>query len=232
MVIDKTTGKGCAWRIASKTITKRLIAEGIMDKPFARKPFKSSYHLLSAEKFSDGQVIITWRHGSGLVDEALWTPSFIEAGIWERGASRFRLLDCLDANVENYLLPEMGEYLQSIPDAELVSMTRDFLIEHGVINVPISQHEGNTYYFNENEVYSLDTKSELFPYEKRIKFSLFNPAHETCFNVNLWRKAVSQFAVGMTLVECIRIFLKTELVQGVPQDQSSLDHLVQSISSN
>ncbi len=44
MVIDKTTGKGCAWSIASRTITKRLIDEGIIGKQFARKPFKNSLH--------------------------------------------------------------------------------------------------------------------------------------------------------------------------------------------
>ena len=55
MVIDKTTGKGCAWSIASRSITKRLIDEGIIGKQFARKPFKSSYHLLKAEKFSDSK---------------------------------------------------------------------------------------------------------------------------------------------------------------------------------
>ncbi len=230
MIIDKTTGKGCAWRIASKTITKRLIDEGIIDKPFARKQTnRNRYRVLWTEEFSDGQVRITWYRGSGLADEELWTPSFIEAGIWERGTSRFRPLAELVTNVENYLLPEMGEYLQSIPDAELVSMTREFLIEHGVINVPISQREGSTYYFNENEVYSLDAKSELFPYEKRIKSGLFNAEYETCINKNVWRKAVSRFEVGMTLSECISIFLKTELVQGVPQDQSPLARLVQYI---
>lgn len=231
MVIDKKTGKGCAWSIASRSIAKRLIADGIMDKPFARKQTRSSYRLLSAEKFSDDRVIITWRRGSGLADEALWTPSFIEAEIWKRGTSRFRPLEQLVINVENYLLPEMGEYLQSISEVELVSLTRDFLLEHGVINTPISQHKGNTYYFNEKEVYSLDKKSELFPYEKRIKFSLFNAEHETCFNLNVWRKAVSQFEVGMTLDECIIIFLKTELARSVPQDHSPLDSLVQYIYS-
>ena len=35
MVIDKATGKGCAWSIASKTITKKLVAEGIVGKQFA-----------------------------------------------------------------------------------------------------------------------------------------------------------------------------------------------------
>ena len=48
--------------------------------------------------------------------------------------------------------------------------------------------------------------------------------------MNVWHKAVSQFEVGMTLSECISIFLKTELVRGVPQDQSPLDRLVQYIS--
>ena len=152
MVIDKTTGKGCAWRIASRTIAKRLIDEGIIGKPFARKPFKSGYHLLWAEKFGDDRVFIAWKRGSGLADEALWTPSFIEAGIWEQAASRFHPLDSLDINIESYLLPEMGEYLQSIPDVELVSMVRDYLIEYGIINVPISHRKGRTFYFNENEV--------------------------------------------------------------------------------
>ena len=220
MVIDKATGIGCAWRIASKTITKRLIAEGIIGKLFARIQIKGVYYLLSAEEFPDGSVLTTRYRGNKLADEVLWAPSFIEAGIWERGTRRFRHVERLDKNVESYLLPEMGEYLQSLPDAELVSMTRDFLIEHGVINVPIVQREGNTYYFNENEVYSLDTKSELFSYEAgRIKFGLFDAAHETCFNMNLWRKAVSQFEDGMTLSKCIHIFLKTELGRGVPKTQ-------------
>ena len=42
------------------------------------------------------------------------------------------------------------------------------LIEQGVINSPISQRGGDTYYFDENEVYSLDKNSERFLYEKRI----------------------------------------------------------------
>ncbi len=50
MVIDKATGKGCAWGIASKTITRKLIAEGITDKQFARKPTRNKYRLLGVEK--------------------------------------------------------------------------------------------------------------------------------------------------------------------------------------
>ena len=224
MVIDKTTGKGCAWRIVSKTITKRLIAEGIIGKPIARKQTKTSYRLFCVDQFrADCDVYIARLRGSGLADEVLWIPSFIERGIWERAVNRFHHRDPLDISVENYLLPEMGEYLQSISDAELVSIVRDFLTEHGVINVPISHRKGNTYYFNENEVYSLDTKSEVFPYEKAPRFHLFNIPFETCFNMNLWRKAVSQFEVGMTLSECIGIFLKTELAHGVPQDRTAPD---------
>ena len=46
MVIDKTTGRGCAWSIASKTITKKLIAEGIVDKTIFIKAWKNGYDLL------------------------------------------------------------------------------------------------------------------------------------------------------------------------------------------
>lgn len=230
MVIDKSTGRGCAWCIVSRKLTKKLIAEGITGKPIFRKQCKSTYRLLSVEEFRDGQLWITHPRGSKLADELLWTPSFIEAGIWEQGVSKFRPLKELEDNVETYLLPELGEYLQSIPEPELVSITRDFLIEHGVINKPICQRAGDTFYFNEDEIYSLDKKSKLFPYEKRIKFDLFNAEYDTCININVWRKSVSQFEVGMTLKECIRIFLKTQLVYGVPQTQSPIDRLVQHIT--
>ena len=40
MVIDKTTGKGCAQSIASKEVVKKLVAEGILDKPIFRKVYK------------------------------------------------------------------------------------------------------------------------------------------------------------------------------------------------
>ena len=55
----------------------------------------------------------------------------------------------------------MDEYLKNISDTELVFMTRDFLIQQSVINTPVSQRSGKTYYFNENEVYSLDKEARL-----------------------------------------------------------------------
>ena len=59
---------------------------------------------------------------------------------------------------------------------------------------------------------------------------LFKPLYETCFNITVWRKAVSQFEVGMTLDECINIFLQTELTHNVPREPSSIGRLVQGIA--
>lgn len=230
MVIDKSTGKGCAWSIASKTITQKLIAENILDKPIARKQRRNRYHLLYVVE-SGGEICVTSKRGDDLALEPLWTPSFIDMDIWNQAVGSFQRFTRLDRNVEAYLLPKMDEYLKNIPDTELVSMTRDFLIGHGVMNSPICQRKGNTYYFSENEVYSLDKTSELFLYEKRIKFNLFEVRFDTCFNMNVWRKAASQFEVGMTLKECIEIFLKTELVNSVPQEHPPIVRLVQSIAS-
>lgn len=159
MVVDKSTGKGCAWSIASKAITKKLIAENIIDKLIAKPSSLNRYAFLRVEEYADS-VYVMGEKSKELAAEPLWLPSFIDAEIWKQAVSKFRRFERLDRSVEEYLLPEMGEYLENIPNAELVSMTRDFLIEQGVINSPISQRGGDTYYFDENEVYSLDKNSD------------------------------------------------------------------------
>ena len=178
MVIDKTTGRGCALSMASKTITEKLIADGIVGKIIYRKHrihSKTIYDVFQVVRLrNEKNLYVVSRKGGEQAEEPLWSPSFIDAGIWEQAIRRFPNFERLDKIVEKYLLPEMEDYLQSISDAELVSLTRDFLIEHGVINVPIAQRAGNTFYFDQNEIYSLDEKSELFPYEKVVKHNIFS----------------------------------------------------------
>lgn len=234
MAIDKTTGKGCAWGIAAKTISKelsrKLIDDGIIGRAFCKDPRRTSYDLFLVVDYEKHGPYVISRRLDELVEDSLWTPTFVDAEKWRKAASRFRPNMSLVRNVEEYLLPEMEEYLQSIPNTELVSMTRDFLIEHRVLNTPISQRAGKTYYFNQNEVYTLDEGSKLFPYERRIKCNMFYVIAEPCFNVTVWRKAASQFKVGMTLKECVGVFLKTELAHRVPQEPSPVERLVQHIA--
>lgn len=220
--------------MASKTVTEKLIGDGIIGKAICRRrriSSKNRYDLLRVTKFRhEDTVYVMSQKDRGLAEEPLWTPSFIDAEIWEQAVSRFPNFEQLDKSVEKYLLPEMDEYLQSISDAELVSMTRAVLIEHGIFNAPIRQHAGKTYYFSENGIYSLDKKSELFPYEGRKKFNIFKIMTAPCFNTNVWSKAASWFEVGMTLEECIDIFLQTELAHNAPQELSPIDRLVQHIA--
>ncbi len=232
MVIDKTTGKGCAWSIVSKTVTKQLIAEGIIGKLIGKKTWRKGYTPLHVVQ-SRYRVYVTAtpQESDESTEESMWTPSFVDAETWRQAVSKFSDFERLDQSVEKYLLPEMEEYLRSITDVELVSMVRDFLIDYGVICKPISQRKGNTYYFNENEVYSLDKKSTQFPYTKQRRFHLFDIKGETCFNMRVWRKAVSKFQIGMTLNEYIGVFLRTDLVHYVPKKLSPVDRLVQSIAT-
>ena len=236
MVIDKTTGRGCALSIVSKTVTRKLIAEGIVGRAIYKKPHtksKTGYVLLRVVDFQheEGVYIMSGNEQNEEPTKGLlWAPSFVDKEAWERAASQFTNFGRLDQSVEKYLLPEMEEYLQSFSDTELASLTKHFLIEKGVINTPISQRRGKTYYFNEYEVYSLDRNSELFPHDGRLSLNFFAVRAETCFNMNLWRKAASRFEVGMTLDDCIRIFLQTDLTHNVPQEPSPIDRLVQYIS--
>ena len=88
-----------------------------------------------------------------------------------------------------------------------------------------------TVYFTEDEVYTQDAESTLFPYEKRLRFNLFEVSNETCFNSAVWTKAATHFMPGMSLRECIGVFLETKIDLRPPRELSPLEQLVQEISS-
>lgn len=68
MVIDKTTGKGCALSIAAKTITQNLIADGIVGKIIAKKSRYKRDVWLRVIGYGDDRVYINWDfvHGQTL----------------------------------------------------------------------------------------------------------------------------------------------------------------------
>ena len=153
MVIDKETGRGCAWGITSKTISRQLIADGIVGQSLFSKPRSDGADLILAREDSHGEIYVAVQRTQTLEPELLWAPSFIDAGTWTRAISQFQSYVSLERNVENHLIPRMDEYLKCISDTELTAMTRDFLIGHGIIRMPIRQISGDTYYFNEEEIY-------------------------------------------------------------------------------
>ena len=208
MVIDRTTGKGCALSIAAKTVTRNLIADGIIGKTIAKKERPKRSVWLRVRDYGDDWVCIGGNIAHELTEEPLWVPSFIDERIWAQAVSKFCIDSRLDENVVEFLLPEMDEYLQNIPDSELISITRDFLIENGILDQPIRRHKGNTYYFDKSEIYSLDNESKLFPYEGRINhiFTVTGP-DAAFFNSGVWIKAAPRFEVGMSLKECIDVWL-------------------------
>ena len=233
MKIDKRTGRGCALSIASKTVARRLVDDGIVGKVIARKFLKYRCDSIRIAAFWTGleDIYVVLRKGGGEAEQPLWTPTFIDPAIWQQAASHFRPGEKLAESVERNLLPEMDRYLQSLSDSALVSMVREFLLDHGVVNKPIRQCRGITYYFTEDEVYTQDAESTLFPYEKRLRFNLFEVSNETCFNSAVWTKAATHFMPGMSLRECIGVFLETKIDLRPPREVSPLEQLVQEISS-
>lgn len=79
--------------------------------------------------------------------------------------------------------------------------------------------------------YSLDNKSKLFPYEGRINHIFTVTGIDVAFfNSGVWIKAAPRFEVGMSLKECVGIFIETELAHRAPQELSPLDQLIQYIA--
>ena len=102
MVIDKTTGKGCAWSITARTITQKLVTDGIAGKTIAKKPRYKRDVWLRVIDDGNGQAHIKWDFADKLVEEPLWVPSFIDEGIWTQAVSKFPLDGRLDENAVSY----------------------------------------------------------------------------------------------------------------------------------
>lgn len=229
---DKSSGRGCAWSIAARKLAGELVEDGVLNQPIAREPRKNEGDVI--HRFDNSgyycRATTKWL-AERPENETLWKPSIIDPEIWEKAAKAFRPRHDLKYNVERFLLPEMTDYVWSMTEEELVALVREFLLEHGVVNSPIRQIAGNTYYFSDDEVYTLDKGSQLFAYEGRLKFHLFKVEDYSSFNMNVWSKASRQFKVGMTLTDCIKIFLDTELEINAPLELPYLDRLIQRIEA-
>lgn len=231
--VDTTSGRACAWDMAARKLTRDLIADGILDKPIARIPQKLGpdaimHYKLNGYYFRDGEQ---WR-STHTEDEPIWVPSFINPSVWQEAVKRFRTHDSLHRNVQTILLPLMPEYVASLSDEELVSLMREHLIEREILNWPVRQIAGNTYYFAEDEIYTLDEGSSHFSYEQgSLKFALFRPLGCQYINLTVWSRAVAKFIPGMTLSECIQIFLDTNVSKKVPTAHSYIERLIQGIGS-
>lgn len=227
---DKSSGRKCAYSIVARNLADKLIEDGILNNPIVRVPRENNTDIVFCFERNGYyyRVSSKWL-AERPDDEPLWTPSFIDRETWESAAKAFRPQHDLKYNVEHYLLPVMEGYLSGVTDDELNALVRDFLLHFAVLNSPIRQISGNTFYFNDDEIYTLDKGSQLFPYEGRLKFHLFTVRDYSSFNMNVWAKAAKKFALGMTLTECIRIFLDTEMESKPVGDLAYIDRLIQHI---
>lgn len=230
MKVDRSSGRKCAYSIVARDLAKKLIENGILNNPIARVPRKDDSDIVLRFETSGYyyRASAKWL-AERPENEPLWTPTFIDKETWQKAAKAFQPRHDLKYNVEYYLLPEMKGYFSAMTDDELNALIREFLMQFGVLNSPIRQISGNSYYFNDDEVYTLDKGSLLFPYEGRMKFHLFTVRDYSSFNMNVWAKASKQFKPGMTLSECIAIFLKTSLEPKPIADLQFIDRLIQHI---
>lgn len=230
--IDKSSGRKCAYSMAARVLAGKLVEDGILNKPIARKPRKNDTDILfifnsSAYFIHVGEKWLSERPDN----EPLWTPSFIEHEIWEKAAKAFQPRHDLRFNVETHLFPEMKDYIRSLTDEDLVALIRDYLLESDILNCPIRQSGGNTFFFDDAETYTMDKGSTRFPYERRVKFHLFQVKDFASFNMNVWVKAVTNFNPGMTLTDCARVFLETDLEPKSAAQLPYIDQLIQQIHS-
>ena len=101
----------------------------------------------------------------------------------------------------------MDEYLQNIPDSELIAITRDFLIKNGILGEPIRRRKGTHIILIKVRFILLIKRVNYFRIKGGINHIFTVTGADTAFfNSGVWIKAAPQFEVGMSLKECVGIF--------------------------
>lgn len=231
---QKTRGN-CLCSIVAALIAEKLIEDGLLNAPLYRKQQENgnteiSYFNTSGyyDATNISMLTETSRH---LEESPIWYPSFLSRESWANALEMFRYHYSIKYNVEHYLLPELGPQIECISGEELASVARQFLLEQGIIGRPVRQLHGDTYYFGEDEIYHVDEGSSQFLCERRNGRRAFQLMDYDTFNAKVWNRAVRQFAVGMTLLECAEIFALSELEYRAAPQWSMIDRLIQRISS-
>lgn len=231
---QKTRGN-CLCSIVAALIAEKLIEDGLLNAPLYRKQQKNgnteiSYFNTSGyyDATNISMLTETSRH---LEESPIWYPSFLSRESWANAVEMFRYHYSIKYNVEHYLLPELGPQIECISGEKLASVARQFLLEQGIIGRPVRQLHGDTYYFGEDEICHVDEGSSQFLCERRNGRRAFQLMDYDTFNAKVWNRAVRQFAVGMTLLECAEIFALSELEYRAAPQWSMIDRLIQRISS-
>ena len=118
-----------------------------------------------------------------------------------------------------------------LTDDELVQCAINDAVDKDIVNKIVRIFGGDTWYFNESLVYTLIPKGEPIPKHIGKKWntlsSVFKPA--------IWEKAKGQFTAGMTLEECVRIYMTISVKRSEEKasdcaNYSDFERLVTSIS--
>lgn len=94
---------------------------------------------------------------------------------------------------------------ESLTNEELASRLISRLSTHHFLNTPVRQCAGDTYYFSNDGIYSLDAGSKMFPYQ-RIR-CIYTPF----LHGVIWSHAAQSFQLGMSLKDCLLIYLDTKI---------------------
>ncbi len=212
-------------------ICEELLGDGIKELPvrceFTNEAISRVYYfnLLSELRSSSSAEIILKAQENGL-----YSPSFISVEKWTPAVEAFERNMKLYENVSKHLMPAYADTIAGMTEQEKAAIIVHYLKLNGVMEKPVRQVKGNSYYFDQNEIYRIDKGSILFPYSKLPRYGIFDVRGQQFFNLRLWTKAVSKFKPGMSLTECASIFLKEELTQNTEHvPLSFLDQLIQHI---
>lgn len=207
--------------IFAADLAELMIREGILGAPLHKMSGCYGYFTKNSS--------YAWSrpYPNRFTDLACWIPSFLSPEVWSSAVHRFSRFSTLVACLTRDLLPILDDpdslfhYLYY--DRPLVSR----FLDRQILETPIRTTRESLFLFDTNGIY------QRLPRPQAIKPEELLPWHNCyCSDINCfaWVSAVHLFRPGMTLEECVKLFLGIRTPSGTHSAYTSLERLVQSVS--
>lgn len=207
--------------IFAADLAEIMIREGLLGAPLRKTPFYCGY-------FTQGRNY-TWSRTyiSRCFDLPCWVPSFLTPEVWFSAVNHFRNSISLFACLSQNLLPVLDD-----PDSLFHYLYHDrplifSFLDRRILDAPIRITRDAVFQFDKAGVYQKLPRPQTVKPEKLLPWHSYYHADINC---PAWISATRLFHPGMTLTECLNLFLAVRKSPDEPSIYTSLERLVQSVS--
>ena len=206
--------------------------QGLFAADLARLLVQQGLSEAPIQKFTWGYTYFTPRlrystsSSARFAGRPVWRPSFLAPEVWDMAAAQFRVSDPLLLCITHKLFPQLQDIdalYHYVYQERPLSIS---FLERGILGTPIRVTRDFVFQFDQAAVY------QSYPHSGELAetFLPWHICYETDINCSAWVKASRSFHPGMSLEQCLEIFLSMRALPAELPKYSGLDRIVQRVS--